>query len=654
MTTSSRLPQSARSSRSTRSTGTLASTLVLALGAGAASAAPVVRQAGGELGGAVVAGDRLYVGQGPAVVTWALSPDGSAPPARIDTTDPLPGMVHGLAIRGAYLYAAWEVPYPTGEIGIYSLADPDHPAHVADFAYSAEPFLRPGGLLVLGEHLLLGDPETGLYSFSIADPVDPKLATHLPVIGVDRLAVTGSRLVAWGRTFLGTLLVQVFDVADPSEPSPLGTYSGGNYFDAAVAGDLLVLVGDGLEVVSLADPADPTWLATEPSVAARTVALVAGHALFGDAAGAHAWSLANPSAPVEVDVVAAPADRASRIALHAAGGGTAILLTEMGRGLAVDVSTPSALGLDHVFDLPGAFDATGVVESGGQLFVSDFYSGLKILDPTLATTGRADPTVALGAFEDVAVEGATAHLANWGSGLVTVDVADPSSPEVLGDLPFDAASAIDVDGDAAFLASSTGESTFGVVDVSDPSSPQLQGTMPVLHSWDVLFHQGRVLLADDASGLLVLDVDVPQAPQQIGQYGGCDSAIGVAASGDLAAVACSNGTLHLVDFADPTQPAQLGVYTSPGTFMGRSAALDRGLAYYGHTGGVDLVDVSDPTSPRLLREVALASDVRDLALSSDGTLWVAGGLGGVYEVAVVVFRDGFETGDTSAWSAALP
>ena len=95
-------------------------------------------------------------------------------------------------------------------------------------------------------------------------------------------------------------------------------------------------------------------------------------------------------------------------------------------------------------------------------------------------------------------------------------------------------------------------------------------------------------------------------------------------------------------------------YDLGGIHAGLSVALERGLAWFGHTGGVELVDVSAPAVPRLLRSVPLASDARALALSATGSVWVAGGLGGVYEVAVVVFRDGVESGDTAAWSATVP
>jgi hypothetical protein len=640
---------------------TLALALTAALPATADPA--VVAQAGGEPGDVVVAGDVAYVAHGPAVAVWQLDPDGIAPPALVATTTPLPGLVKGLAVAGDHLFAVWRTDWPSGKLAVYSLADPLAPAHLLDFAYSASEFLSPGGLLLLGSQLLIADAEAGLVSIDVSDPTAPVVDTTLSgSLGIQRLArVGGDGVVAWGRNFLGMMFLETFDATDPSAPTSVGFYSAANYFDAAVFGTRAILVGFGMEVVDLSDPANPAFLGGDGSVVGRTALWRGRYAYIGDEAGLHVWDLLDPANPVAGAVVPAPADRHVRSALHAAADGPeALLLTDTGRALLFDLSVPSLPELEHAVDLPVGTDTTAVRDTGGLLFFADFYSGLRISQPAdFASVGRFDPGIFQGGYEDVDVDSGVAHLASWGYGLLLYDVTDPSQPAALGDVPFGYASAVDAEGDWAYLVKSTEGGLFAVVDVSDPTQPAIVQTLPLSKGLDVLYHQGLALVADeqafDFGGMRIFDVSVPASPVQLALYNDCPSAGGVAASGTLAAVACHDGTLHLVDLTVPTLPVQLGVWSDPERFLtGHRVAIDGDRVWFAHSDGVDLVDVSDPAAPRRLALADLANASRGIDLAADGSAWITTGIGGVYRVDLVLFEDGFESGGTGAWSATQP
>jgi hypothetical protein len=623
----------------------------------AGAAVEVRQQAGGVPRDAVTVGDLVYLDEGPAVRTWRLSSDGSTAPQPLSVTAPLPGLIQGLAIKGNVLFASWRGDNPTGELALYSLADPERPVFLRHFSYSTNPFRSPGGIVLAGDHLYLADSESGVFTLDVTDPLDPAVISTLETFGLQRLAVTGTVLVAWGRSFLGGLLVETLSLADPANPASVGFYSGGNLFSGAVAGDLLVLVGDGMDVVSLADPANPALLANEPSVVGMGVLLHGGRAYVGTPQGLQVWNLTNPGSPVEVGVTPAPVERT--LVAKGLAGDRALFFTETGQGLELDLAAVDAPVVDHSFDLPVGADSTGVVPTAGGVLVSDFYSGLRVAGPGLASVGRLDPPIFQGAFEDVAVEGNLGLLAAWGSGLLTVDLTDPAAPSQLGLLPFPFATAVAVQGSFAYLVSSTNGGVFAVVDLTDPANPQQRGSFNISKGLDVVFHQGLALVADEAAfgtgGLRVVDAGNPDQPQQVSHYTTCDSAGGVAAQGNLVAVACRDGSLHLVDLANPASPVQLGVYTDPEMFLqGNAVALDGTTAYFGHNSGIDVVDISQPGSPVLRRRLALAGAVRDLTLAQSGMVWAAAGPAGVYQLEASLFNDGFESGDTAAWGRAVP
>jgi hypothetical protein len=627
--------------------------LVLA-GSAAGSPGAVLPQRGGELG-AVATGDHVYVGQGATVVT--LSSDGTAPPEILDVTAPLAGLVRGLAIHGDYLFVSWRTDDPFGGLSLLSIADPARPTWLADVPYSASSILDAGGLTLVGTTLYLVDGEIGLVPIDVSDPENPVVGTPFSTFGLRAVApYDATHLLAWGRNFFGQLLVSVFDVATPSTPALVGSHTGANHFDVAIADGYMVLVGDGFEVVDLADPTAPDPIASESAAAGFTGAIVGDRLLLGWEGAIHVWDLSDPADPAELAPVPAPADRA-RLVGPSPASGELVLLTDTGRALTIDVTSPSTPSVEHVLDLPVGIDPTGLATAGAALLLSDFYSGLRTVDAGLESLGRLDPPSPLPAFEDVAVDGSLALLADWSFGLHAVDVSSPAAPVLLGSVPFGFATAVDLIGDRAWAVSSTEGGFFVSVDLTDPARPQITSSTQISKGSDVHVDGDHVYVADEnafgVGGLRIFDV-TGATPLEVAHYTLCDSAGGVDVEAGIAALACHNGELHLIDVGAPAAPTQLGVYSDPGTFAQGAAALVEGTrAYFGHSGGVDVVDISDPTGPAMVDHVPLSGGVRALDHAGGGGAWVAVGRGGVALVRAGLFADGFESGDTSAWSTTV-
>ena len=134
--------------------------------------------------------------------------------------------------------------------------------------------------------------------------------------------------------------------------------------------------------------------------------------------------------------------------------------------------------------------------------------------------------------------------------------------------------------------------------------------------------------------VVVIALSVPASPALAQD---CPELVGQLPFGPASAVAVSGGRAYLasgagllvLDVSSPGAPVELGGVALPDEVQGVAAA--GAYAYVADSwAGLRVVDVSDPAAP------------------------VEVGLYVFRECGGVVFSDGFESGDTAAWSATVP
>jgi hypothetical protein len=84
-------------------------------------------------------------------------------------------------------------------------------------------------------------------------------------------------------------------------------------------------------------------------------------------------------------------------------------------------------------------------------------------------------------------------------------------------------------------------------------------------------------VADNDSGIQVIDISVPSAPMRIGAYQTPGKARGLAISGDYLLVASFSDGLQILDISDPMNPVPAYSYDTPGDAFG--VFVSNGLAY---------------------------------------------------------------------------
>lgn len=184
---------------------------------------------------------------------------------------------------------------------------------------------------------------------------------------------------------------------------------------------------------------------------------------------------------------------------------------------------------------------------------------------------------------------------------------------------------VKVNGNFAYVAA--GSAGLQVVDVTDRSNPRIAASLATPgNANDLRVVNNKVYLAADSAGLIIIDVSNPLAPQILGSLPTADAAWDVAVSGKLAFVAAGRSGLQIVDVSNPAAPITVASSSSPGV-PGAAAAsavsggappcgggTAKGVALSDNfalvaagTGGLQVIDISNPANPQILGCVAMPS-----------------------------------------------
>ena len=309
-------------------------------------------------------------------------------------------------------------------------------------------------------------------------------------------------------------------------------------------------------------------------------------ALLG-AAGIAVCALADISAQgvtfVAVGSIAGPADlvRVEGRYAYVAAGKTITL---------VDISNPAAPTRTGAYTFPEKIWGFRVV--GSAVYVADDFFGLGILD----VSNAAAPTLrgsmkTPGQAKNVAVFGTKAVVADHMSGVDFIDVSNPAKPASMGSFFLDGY-ARDVVASGSLAYAVDAPAGLYVFDLSKP------GPLDAVSSQQSATAPGSIVVSD-----------VP------------------AAQGPKVAVLVGGGSLQVYDLTNPAAaPVKAATYRTPGGRPQRVAL--RGTQAYVADGpaGLEVVDLSTPSSPRLVGTYKTPNPARDVAVADSLVFVVAGPL----------------------------
>jgi hypothetical protein len=523
-------------------------------------------------------GQRLYAAFGGSIhILDGRDPVNLVELGRVDVPVPTWLTHFSMDVQDSLLY----FPVSLDGMAIVDVSDPSNPVQVGQYPIPND-YTR--GVDVVGTTAYIAYYDTTLDVVDVTDPANPtRIATAtLPGSDAGEVLVSGSTAYVANA---GSGIVTV-DVSNPASPQVLGTLDTPGFAVALDLVDTTLYVADsqgGLRIVDVSDPSAPTEIGSYvPSGSVVDVRVVSGVAYLADASGSLiAVDVSTPTNPSLLDSIptGAPAVAVEADTV------TVYLAKKYGGVGLVDISTPTALSeigdwLDAM--LPCSYSVLAV--GGGRAYVSDSVltyvidvavpqqprlvgvldypaSDLVSLGDTLVLLALPQASCPVSVsptrFESDREPQRSSTAATWR--LVVVDLVNPPHPVVLGSYSFTREPVRMVANDSTAAVAMTDGSTL-VVDFSDPAAMDSVATIA-------------------SSGRL------PAPPY-------------VAIRGNLLVVAMDS--LWSYDMSTPSQPTRLGEMILPGSTIDGLKLADLGRGLFIQDYKVYLLDLSDPSQPRIL------------------------------------------------------
>ncbi|MDP8240282.1 MAG: T9SS type A sorting domain-containing protein [Candidatus Hatepunaea meridiana] len=239
---------------------------------------------------------------------------------------------------------------------------------------------------------------------------------------------------------------------------------------------------------------------------------------------------------------------------------------------------------------------------------------------------------------DIDVSGNLVGLTNISPGLQLVDVTDPSEPDIIGSYCGSGrALDITVSGELVYLAA--GVAGLKVIDISDLEAPDEVACFDDISGANAItVSDGKAYIADGDSNLSVIDIRDPDNLSLLAQIETPGIVNKTAVAGDFVFVIDLPNTLHIYDLSDIDNPQQIG-YLTDERFNGMTCITISGdYAYVGSRERFNIVNISNPENPRLVREQAVRGVASDIEIVDDIVFVADGQTTNEYEPGLWIFN----------------
>lgn len=521
-----------------------------------------------------------------------------------------PGTASGIALADTYAY----IPDGASGLQIVDVSTPSTPVLIGSIDTAGEAV----DVAVMDHFAFVAEGGTGLQIFDISTPSAPKLVGSLDTPGnAQEIVVSGH----YAFVAAGTSGLQIIDIGQPDSPVLVGTLeSSAGISDVSVSGRYAYVVegSSGLRIVDVITPNSPI-----PVGALNTL----GNALC--VSGNYAYVLARdslkiidvstPNAPVLVGTLeAADSEYFGELAVA---DGRAYVSNSASFDIlginVIDVTTPTAPVLVDSVNLPD--DASALAVSNGYVYTVTFREGLQINEISQIAAPINVSSFDFGRILSMTLSDSYI-LSSWGM-LISLD--DPTVPRVVvSDLLDSKNSNPVIAGNHVYGESHSLDQGISGFDISNPLAPILIGEISTYNPTFIEVSGQYVYAADDWGGLKILDFGSDTTPTMIGnisidnpEHYGATYARNVAVSGNYAFVTYApeesipSGVV-IIDVADPAVPITLGYYVGVAPL---SIVISGQYAYLPDGGSLHIVDFSDPSHPILVGSIL--SSVKDVKIS---------------------------------------
>ncbi len=253
---------------------------------------------------------------------------------------------------------------------------------------------------------------------------------------------------------------------------------------------------------------------------------------------------------------------------------------------------------------------------------------INVYDPYAAVwVGRVFlPEIALA----VAVRDDIAYIGADGNGFLIVNVTDPAHPEMLQEhSSVGFVVSVCVDGDYAYVGTRDGDLL--VFDISDLAATVVCGQIEAVGGdrlGPMTVKQGYLFLADSTSGVHIVNITVPDAPEVITEISQTHGAHDVMIHEDFLFIARHRYGIRMYDVSIPYAPQVLGEFNDNDADGGEAQGIwgDAELVYIADNYHVEALNITTPSAIAEVGEYNPISAAHDLTVH-EGFVYVAAGSG---------------------------
>lgn len=490
--------------------------------------------------------------------------------------------IQDIIVQDSLAYVLDFLMWGGGNLSIVNVADPMNPQEIITFNDDNG---NGTAICVLDSLLIMGSTHYSFDILSISDPSSPQLLYDGPYtngyqVVIDLFAVNNLLYVAldcWD-----SMCLDIYDISYPSSPVLLSRNSigAGGYREIQVINDIAYMAGEygGFQILDVSDPCNVFELSC-----------------YANAGNNQIMRYNNTGIDIKDGIVYMPSVVPTSLDgnRYAATGLYVLDVT--------DPLSPSIMGYSHQW-------------------------------PSWSWGGNGDPGCPASAIE---VVNEFAFQSQFGAGLVSTDVSDPSSPYIVSNCfaAMDGIADVDIEGSIAYTAHNWNPFIY---DVSDPYGIPILGTLPIIHLTKVEVIDTLVYAVERMGYLGIINVADPASPQQLfcqnlnaKQTFVEDTLLYVARS--ILDINPVNG-MAIYDISDPSSPVEIGSWQKD-NFLATDVCVINNIAFlsspliewgYGGSPGIWVLDVSDPATPV---ELGYYAGIGPCKITTDGAYIYASGSG---------------------------
>ncbi len=530
-------------------------------------------------------------------------------------------------------------------------------------------------VLVVDSIAYVADSNRGLQIIDVSDPENPLRLSEVRGTYANSVAIADTTAFIADRDNG----LQIINISDPSSPEKTASLKIENAIakDVAVVGNIAYLATDnGLHLINIENQNLPVLISTvELPLGADSVTVINSIAYAADSYGGFdIISVVDASAPMILgkannSVEAVSVSLVGSVA-YVAGGLDGLQL--------VDVSHPETSAIAVNLDMTGQAQAIAVDESIAYIAAGD--SGLHIANIDKETAPQLLTSInTLGNAMDVAIVDTVAYVADGENGLQLIDITAALSAGPLGvfdladaDLTEASINKVAVVNSIAFVTftaydrSTNKSSGLLAIDVNEPSAPTLLGKISfpdneTAQDIAVIDSTAFVTFSDgnternkgSEGGLHLIDVSQPRTPLMMNSVSTPGNASGLTVNNAIAYVnyeafmpnqAFASG-LQLIDVSNILAPTIISRIKMLGSAQG--IMIDNGLAYIA-TGysGLTIIDVSEPKKPQLLDTIDTFGFASDVVIANNKA-YITNGSEGLFVLGFADLENTYSFGLTS-------